>query len=183
MAVVMQRSCSRTWLTCSQDDVIATTESELAVSSGEAETSWTRASGMTSTAATAVVGDVRPLGVASTVPRRQPNTQSFVLQEQDRSVFKRNELSLLIELPHVVVEHVVPVSGMSGFVPLFRSCGLFVHCCSIFTCAPIPEVLCNSTKRNAMGEQQWEACVKNSLEVGKEELKCCFGRFAPFLSE
>ena len=35
----------------------------------------------------------------------------------------------------------VLVSGMSGFVPVFRSCGQLAHCCNMFKCFPIPEGL------------------------------------------
>ena len=60
-------------------------------------------------------------------------------------------------------ERFVPVPGIFGFFPLFRSCGLFVHCCS---CSPIPEGL-------QMGEQ-----MKNSFGGGKEELEFCFDMFS-----
>ena len=46
---------------------------------------------------------------------------------------------LLVGLDMNFVVLFVTVSGMSEFVPLFRSCGHFVHCCSIFERSPIKE--------------------------------------------
>ena len=56
-----------------------------------------------------------------------------------------------------------------------------ISCCSNFYNNALPHQKgCNSTERAVMGELHWKACMKNSLEGGKEELKCCFDLF-PFL--
>ena len=99
------------------DDVLATTESELAVSSGEAADSGTRASGTTSTVATAVaksVGETRLLGIevqchGSSRTHRvaccdaEMGDVRVVLQEQENSVCLLIETlcGSELEIPHV----------------------------------------------------------------------------------
>ena len=71
--------CSTQMEQCSIEETHATptTDSDVAVSSGEAGPSWPRANDVDSAAATAAVksaGEARPRGIASTEPRMNPNS-------------------------------------------------------------------------------------------------------------
>ena len=56
-------------------------------------------------------------------------------------------------------------------------CSLVSVACAAF-CNALPSWKGCNTERDVMGKQQWEACMKNSSEGGKEELKCCCGFFS-----